>query len=362
MMRILGALLAVIAARGVVMAQLPDPAPPDLTVAVVEFVANDASGAADAAGVRARLVASGKSPEAWLAARFAESGRYTPLPAANVTAALAAAGTTPGDCNDVACAVQLGRALGAARVVTGRVSKLSNLIWFLDATLVEVRAGRALEREQFEIKGDITTLLPQAMTALSRRLIAHDPAEGAAAQRLTRADVLATIARATPPTRPSFVGRDLSGLDLSGVDFQRADLSHAQLSHTNLSRAQLFAATLSDAVASDADLSDANLDMSVLYRIDLRRARLEGASLFGAIATGADLSGADLRNARLLGALAHANFQHATLAGANMGADPGNQPISPARTSAPRIFARRTSPAPSSPARTSRTPISPAPT
>jgi uncharacterized protein YjbI with pentapeptide repeats len=313
------------------------PAATGTTIAVVEFVAVDASAAPDAAAMRARLAASGNPPQDWLAGAFAATGHYVPEPAPRVAAALASLGTTPRDCDDAACAVRLGRALGVERVVTGRVSKLSNLIWFLYATMVDVPAGRALQREEFEVKGNITDLLPRAMLALSRRLVAHDSAARAAApqgERLTRDQVLAALGAATPEHPASFVGKDLSGLDLSGVDFKRADLSRSRLVQTNFAGAQLFSTTLTDAVATGADFTGANLDVSVMYRVDLRHATMRHASLFAAILTGADLSDADLTRARVIAVLGHAKLVRARLTGANLGADPGNQPMGLMRTDA----------------------------
>jgi uncharacterized protein YjbI with pentapeptide repeats len=311
--------------------------PTGTTVAVVEIVAVDASAAPDAEAMRARLAASGHSAEDWLAADLAATGRYAPVPAPRVTAALATLGTTPGEC-DVPCAVRLGRALDVERVVTGRVSKLSNLIWFVYATMVDVPASRAVHREEFEIKGNITDLLPKAMLAVSRRLAAHDSSAGAAAPsrsgRLTRDEVLAALAAASPEHPASLAGKDLSDLDLSGVDFKRADLSRSRLEHTNLAGARLFSTTLTDAVATSANLTGANLDVAVMYRVDLRHASLRDASLFAAILTGADLSDADLTRARVIASMGHAKLIRAQLASANFGADPGNQPMGLMRTDA----------------------------
>lgn len=308
--------------------------PPGTTIAIIEIVPVDASAAPDVDAMRARFTASGKPPEDWLAADFVATGRYLPVPASRVSAALASLGTTPRDCDDVDCALRVGRALGVERVVTGRVSKLSNLIWFLYATLVDVRAGRALHREEFEVKGNITDLLPKAMLALSRRLVAHDSAPSPQSERLTRDQVLAALAAATPEHPASFASHDLSGVDLSGVDFKRADLSRARLVGTNLAGAQLFSATLTDAVATNADFTGANLDVSVMYRADLRHATLRDASLYAAILTDADLSDADLSRARLIAVLHRAKLVRARLIDANLGADPGNQPMGLMRTDA----------------------------
>lgn len=314
------------------------PAPAATTVAVVGIVPVDASAAPDVEAMRARLAASGKSAEEWLADDFAATGRYVPVPAPRVAAALASLGTTPHDCGDVDCALRLGRALGVERVVIGQLSKLSNLIWYLYATMVDVAAGRALHREEFEIKGNITDLLPKAMLALSRRLVAYDSSAGGGAPlqsgQLTRDQVLTALAAATPEHPANFAGKDLSGIDLSGVDFKRADLSRSRLVGTNFARARLFSATLTDAVATGADFTGANLDVSVMYRVDLRHAILREASLFAAILTGADLSDADLTRARVIAVLGHAKLVRAQLAGTNFGADPGNQPMGLMRTDA----------------------------
>src|SRR2546426_12797289 len=97
-------------------------------------------------------------------------GRYVPTAEPRVAAALTARGLTPRDCSDLTCAVTLGRALGVDRVVTGRISRLSNLIWLLYGAMVDVATGRVRYRDEFEIKGDIVDLLPKATLAMARRL------------------------------------------------------------------------------------------------------------------------------------------------------------------------------------------------
>ena len=62
---------------------------------------------------------------------------------------------------------------------------------------------------------------------------------GALAADLTRAEVEATLAAASPGHGASFAGRSLAGLDLqdldfTGVDFSGADLSEADLRGTKL--------------------------------------------------------------------------------------------------------------------------------
>lgn len=319
--------------------------PVPTSLAVVEFTPIDAGHPPDPDAVWARLEASGNTPAGWLAAELAKRGRYAPVEPMRVAAALEARGVTPSDCDDVACAVALGRALGVERVVLGRVSKLSNIVWFLYAVLVDVPSGRMRDQEEFEIKGNVTELLPKAIVALSRRFVSRDPppvSMGASAadppafqgERLVRDQVLAALANATPQAPANFAGKDLSELDLSGVDFKRANLSRCRLVRTNFSQAQMFSVTLSDAEATEANFEGANLDVAVMYRVDLRHASLRDASIFATILIGANLSDADLTRARLISPMSNAQFARAKLTNANLGADPANQSMGVMRTDA----------------------------
>jgi uncharacterized protein YjbI with pentapeptide repeats len=320
--------LAIAALAGVVVATAGMSSPPPArSVAVVEFLVVDVSGRPDVAAMRARLAESGMSAEGWLATHLTATGNYTILDAPRVAAGLTSLGVDPVRCQDPACLVDLGRALGVDRVVVGRVSKLSNLIWFLYGTMVDVPQGQVRYRDEFEIKGNITDLLPKAMLALARRLAASDQAP-----RLTRDQVLAALRDASTRAPADLSGSDLSGLDLSGVDFKRAILSRCRLVQTNLARANLFAAQLDSVEATDVNLSDAVLDAAVLRAADLHRANLRGASLYGTILTDADLTEADLSDARLIAAAANARLARAKLVGARLGADPGNQPMGLMRT------------------------------
>lgn len=320
--------MAIAALAGVVIAAAGmSPRPPARSVAVVEFLVVDVSGRPDVGAMRARLAESGMSAEGWLATHLAATGDYTILDASRVAAGLASLGVDPARCQDPACLVDLGGALGVDRVVAGRVSKLSNLIWFLYGTMVDVPRGQVRYRDELEIKGNITDLLPKGMLALARRLAASDQAP-----RLTRDQVLAALGNASAHAPADLSGSDLSGLDLSGVEFKRAILSRCRLVQTNFAGANLFAAQLEDVEATDVNLAAAVLDVAVLRGADLRRANLRGASLYGTILTGADLTEADLSDARLIAAATNVRLARAKLVGARLGADPGNQPMGVMRT------------------------------
>jgi hypothetical protein len=73
-------------------------------------------------------------------------------------------------CRTTECTIEIGRAVGADRVITGEVTKLSVLIWFVTARVTDVQTGRVLRQDEFEVKGVITDLMPKVMVVLARRM------------------------------------------------------------------------------------------------------------------------------------------------------------------------------------------------
>jgi len=59
----------------------------------------------------------------------------------------------------VACARAVGHMLGVPWVIMGKVSKTSNLIWLLSAELIDVGTGALALDDDFELKGDPTTMV-----------------------------------------------------------------------------------------------------------------------------------------------------------------------------------------------------------
>jgi len=308
------------------------------SVAVMDLTVVDRSPAPDVARTGASLAVSGNTPAAWLASHLASNG-YEPVEAARIGRALQTMGTPASGCADAACAAQLGRAIGAELVVFGRVIKVSDLIWLVEATLVDTGQGRILRSEQLELKGDVAQLLPRSMRSMARRLAAADPRRPVAAPSpqqpaLSRDQVLALLAAGNERAPIDLTGRDLSGLELAGVDFRSADMSRSRLVRTRLRGARMHGVKLNDAVATGADLAGAVLDLAALERIDLSGANLREASLYATILTGAVLVEADLTRARIISTMSGAKLTGAKLAGADLGADPGNQPMGIMRTDA----------------------------
>ena len=259
---------------------------------------------------------------------LAQSGRFDLLDRSRLMQALAEAERGGKECVTLECRRELSRKLGAKWMVTAKLSKTSNLIWYLSGQLTEVATGRRLLDDEFELKGIAEDIAKGGAHSLARRILkAAEPSRTASVSlaRMDRAQLTSKLAGATGDNPVDLSKVDLSGLDLSGLDFKRANLTGARLAGTKLAGANLFTVDLTDAVLTDADLTKANLDGSILRRANLQRANLEGASLFATIIEAADLSNANLAGTRIIGYLRGAKLNGASLRHANAGADPGNQ-------------------------------------
>jgi uncharacterized protein YjbI with pentapeptide repeats len=256
------------------------------------------------------------------------SGRFHLIDPARLRESLAQAEAGGRECVTLECRQELSKKLGAAWMATAKLSKTSNLIWYLSGQLTDLATGRRLLDDEFELKGIAEDIAKGGAHSLARRIVKAAEAARTTATpvaRMNPAGLKAKLAAATGDNPPDLSKADLSGMDLSGVDFKRANLTGARLVGTKLVGANLFTADLTDAVLTDADLSKANLDGSVLRRANFQRANLEGASLFATIVESADLSNANLKGARIIGYLRGAKLGGASLRNANAGADPGNQ-------------------------------------
>lgn len=263
-----------------------------------------------------------------LRAELAARPEFTLLDKARLTQELAGADRSGIACRTLECRRAVTERLGAKWMVTAKLSKTSNLIWYLSGQLTDVASGRRLLDDEFELKGiarDIATGGARVMARRIGRAAAAQVVVDTPAVRIDLAELKRRLAAATEERPPDLTKVNLSGLDLSGLDFKRANLTGSWLAGVRLVGANLFTSDLTDAVLPDADLSRANLDGTVLRRTNLQRANLEGASLFATILEGADLSGANLSNTRIIGYLRSANLSGASLRNANAGADPGNQ-------------------------------------
>ena len=104
-----------------------------------------------------------------LLATLRASDRLSMLDSARVTRAVTAAEADGERCT-VACARDVGRALGARWVAKGQVNKTSNLIWVFTGQLIEVATGRVVLDDEYELKGQAATMVPAGAHVFAQRV------------------------------------------------------------------------------------------------------------------------------------------------------------------------------------------------
>lgn len=104
--------------------------------------------------------------------RVALGARYVLADSTRLGAAQARLHATGDHCRTVACAAAVGREVGADRVLLAKLTKISTPVWFVTGTLVDVRTGRVLRADEFELKGQPADIVPKGMVVLARRMSA----------------------------------------------------------------------------------------------------------------------------------------------------------------------------------------------
>jgi hypothetical protein len=99
-------------------------------------------------------------------------GRYEVVDSTRLARAVESSTSNGERCNTTRCALDVGRALGADRVLTARLTKISTPVWFLSAQLVDVATGRVVKSEEFELKGVPADIVPKGLAVLARRISA----------------------------------------------------------------------------------------------------------------------------------------------------------------------------------------------
>jgi uncharacterized protein DUF2380 len=104
-----------------------------------------------------------------LLATLRASERVTLVDSGAVAAAVAAVEADGNPCGN-ACAVGVGRQLGAAWVAKGTITNLSNLVWYLNAELFDVTTGKPVLADSYEIKGDPASMAPAGAHVFAQRV------------------------------------------------------------------------------------------------------------------------------------------------------------------------------------------------
>lgn len=69
------------------------------------------------------------------------------------------------------CVRTVGRLLGASWVVTGMISKISNLVWAFRGQLTNATTGELVLNDEYELKGDSRNMVPRGAVSFARRVV-----------------------------------------------------------------------------------------------------------------------------------------------------------------------------------------------
>ena len=138
-------------------AKLPAENEPDL-VAVMDL---DAVGAtkAEASAITDRL-----------REQLLKSGRFTLVDRTQMSAVLDEQALQQTGCTSQECAVQVGKVLGVRKLITGKVTKISDKQWLVNVTMTDVETSQTLRAEALPYEGTYFSLLTDGIVQLATRL------------------------------------------------------------------------------------------------------------------------------------------------------------------------------------------------
>jgi TolB-like protein len=84
-------------------------------------------------------------------------------------------------CTSQECAVKVGKVLGVRKLVSGRVTKISESLWMVSAILVDVESAETVRAESIQHQGAYWQLVTEGIGTLAEKLAGIAPATAAAA-------------------------------------------------------------------------------------------------------------------------------------------------------------------------------------
>jgi hypothetical protein len=106
-----------------------------------------------------------------LRADLGQSSTFALVDSSPAAAALGGGDRPRAQCTaSVQCVRAAAQKAGARWAVTGTVTKVSNLIWYLSAQLIDVASGRLVLDDSFELKGPRDEMIPRGATSFARRI------------------------------------------------------------------------------------------------------------------------------------------------------------------------------------------------
>jgi len=104
-------------------------------------------------------------------ADLGQSTMFALLDSSQAAEALGGSDLARAQCSaNVPCVRAAAQKVGARWAVTGTVTKVSNLIWYLSAQLIDVTSGRFILDDSFELKGPRDEIVPRGASSFARRI------------------------------------------------------------------------------------------------------------------------------------------------------------------------------------------------
>ncbi|HKJ00541.1 MAG TPA: DUF2380 domain-containing protein [bacterium] len=105
-----------------------------------------------------------------LRSELLKTGRFTMVNRAQLNKILEELALQQQLCTQKECAVQVGKLLGVRQIVTGTVTKVTDTLWQVSATLTNVETGEILRQEVVNHAGDFGSLFLSGMANVARKL------------------------------------------------------------------------------------------------------------------------------------------------------------------------------------------------
>ena len=133
---------------------------------------------------RANAVVPGDTEMGTIATRrlrdaLVSQGAYDLIAPARVDSAMTARGMP---CTADPCAIEVAHALGADVVLAVSLAKIATPVWYADTRLLDVKSGRVLRADEFELKGIPQQMIPMGMESIARRVSQVGRGEGTATE------------------------------------------------------------------------------------------------------------------------------------------------------------------------------------
>jgi WD40 repeat protein len=138
-----------------------------------------------------------------LRAELLKTGRFTMVNRAQLDKILEELALQQQICTQKECAVEVGKLLGVRRIVTGTVTKVTDTLWQVSATMTNVETAEILRQEVINHAGDFASLFLSGMANVSAKLSASAEEVAAGALRLTPESIAPAVHDALRKVRVS---------------------------------------------------------------------------------------------------------------------------------------------------------------